>query len=225
MKLHVLIKEYIVNEAKQRTGFVILLLFAAVGLQAEIENEKTFGTCKVFDQIDNFTDELRIFMRCLPTDRDENLEEEPHLFLAGFDDGTIEFGLAPIAPTSKRSLIDLVNKLFETLNSSDGSLTEHLMEWRFDKAETQKSEWILGSTGVFLYVRSEADGMDHVLKALGEAERFAIRSTKGYAEGIVFDLVDADKSIEEFKKRLELSSKRRDDLKEHTDTNTTEGKS
>lgn len=200
------------NEAKQRTVLVILLLFATVGLQAEIENEKTYGTCKVFDQIDNFTDELHIFMRCVPTGSDENLEEEPHLFLAGFDDGTIEFGIAPIAPTSKRPLKDLINKLFETLNSSDGSRSEHLMEWRFYKAEPQKSEWIHGFTGVYLYVSSEEGGLDQMLKALGEAERFAIRRTKGYAEGIVFDLVDADKSIEEFKKRLEGSSKEGDDL-------------
>lgn len=64
------------NDAKLRTGIVILIVLVGVGIQAEIKNEKIHGACTVFDHIDNFDDELVIFMGCLPRDWDETIKEK-----------------------------------------------------------------------------------------------------------------------------------------------------
>ena len=176
MRLHGLRKECIVCGAKQRTGIVLLLLLATVGLQAEIENEKTYGTCTVFNHTDNFNDELLIVVRCLPRDRDETVEEELQLFIAGFADNSIVVGVAPVIPTSKQPLEYLVKKLYDTLYYSDGWHSTPQMEWRFDKEESKKSQWLLGYTGVCLQSSSEdGDNKRNFLNSVEKSDRFVIR--------------------------------------------------
>lgn len=150
-------------------------------------------------------------------------KEKPYLFVAGFDNSTIEFGIAPIVSTSTRPLKDLAKKFFEAI---DGYHDELQMEWRFGKAKAQKLQWTVGKNGVFLYMKPEDEhGESQILTLLEESDRFAIRGTQGDTEGIVFDLVDSASSIEDFKKRLELSSKQSEELNKAPETDSNGGKS
>lgn len=82
------------------------------------------------------------------------IDEKPYLFQVGFDDNTIEFGVAPIVATSTRPLKDLATKFFE---SPDKYHDELQMEWRFGRAKSQKSKWFMARNGVFLYLKPEDD--------------------------------------------------------------------